>query len=209
MGSYLKRRVIDPVVIPIALFIVLAVIVISVGETLLALFRPGDTKDRLDRPELWFALGLSTLVIFGLAFVASRPKGTLGPLDRDVAVGKREIFAEPLPPVDRQAIRGVRGTVDDIEAGFTLYADSGAIATVRGLLPGAVDRGRQFRGFLYANGLSGVSDELWIPVEAVMSVYPESHAAFLAIKGDEMEHFGWHQPPEAMTRTPARKVSHL
>ena len=207
--GYIKRHLIDPFILPIALAVVLAIIVISVGETLLALFQPGDTKDRLDRPELWFALGLATLIIFGLAFLASRPKGTMGPLDREVAVGKRPIFEESLPPVDQQVRQGPRGTVDDLEEGYTLYADSGAIATVRGLLPGAVDQGRQFRGFIYANGVKGVADELWIPIEAVMSVYPEGRAAFLAIKGDEMEAFGWDEPPESMRRTPARKANQL
>lgn len=209
MGGNLKRQFIDPFVMPIVIIGVLALLVITVGEALLALFQPGDTKDRLDRPELWFALGLSTLVIFGLAFVASRPKGTLGPVDRDVAIGKRGIFEEQDQPIDASARLGPRGTVDDLEEGFTLYADSGALAIVRGLLPGSVDFGKQFRGFIYAKGLSGVSDELWIPVEAVMSVYPESRTAFLAIKGDETEHFGWNIPPESMRRAPARKVSHL
>lgn len=209
MGGYIKRRLIDPFVMPIVIIGVLAVIVITVGEVLLALFQPGDTKDRLDRPELWFALGLSTLVIFGFAFLASRPEGALGPVDRDLAIGKRRIFDEPAQPVERTTQLGPRGTVDDLEDGFTLYADNGALATVRGLLPGSVDFGKQFRGFIYAHGLSGVSEELWIPVEAVMSVYPESRIAFLAIKGDETEHFGWHIPPESMRRAPARKVSHL
>ncbi|HYH11577.1 MAG TPA: hypothetical protein VD789_04400, partial [Thermomicrobiales bacterium] len=174
MGGYIKRRLIDPFLMPIIFGAVIAAIVISVGETLLALFRPGDTKDRLDRPELWFALGLSVLVIFGLAFIASRPKGTLGPVDREVAVGRRPIFEEPLPQADLAVRQGPRGTVDDIEEGFTLYADNGELALVRGLLPGSVDAGKQFRGFIYAKGLHGASDELWIPIEAVMSVYPES-----------------------------------
>lgn len=208
MGDYFKRHLIDPFIMPIIIVAILAATVITVGESLLALFQPGDTKDRLDRPELWFALGLSTLVIFGLAFVASRPKGTLGPIDRDIAIGKRGIFEEPVPVPDTARL-GARGTVDDIEEGFTLYADNGALAVVRGLLPGSVDSGRNFRGLIYANGLSGVSDELWIPVEAVMTVYPESRSAFLAIKGDETEHFGWNLPPSTMSRTPARKSTHL
>ncbi|MBA3275756.1 MAG: hypothetical protein H0T72_08175, partial [Chloroflexia bacterium] len=45
----------------------------------------------------------------------------------------------------------------------------------------------------------------WIPFEAVMSVYPETRSAFLAIKGDETEHFGWNVPPESVRRGPARR----
>lgn len=209
MGGYIRRWLIAPFTMAIAFAAVIAVVVITVGETLLALFIPGDTPDRLNRPELYFALGLATLVIFGLAFFASRPEGSLGRFDRAVAIGRRPIFEEPLPQPEPTVRLGPRGTVDDIEEGFTLYAGNGEIARVRGLLPGAVDAGKQFQGFVYAEGLYGVSEELWIPIEAVMSVYPESRAAFLAIKGDELEHFGWHVPPESMRRVPARSASHL
>lgn len=209
MGGYIKRHLIDPFIMPIIIIGLLAAVVIGVGETLLGLFQPGDTKDRLDRPELWFALGLSILVIFGLAFLFSRPKGALGPVDRDIAIGDRAIFDPPLPPVDELARSGARGTVGDIEEGYTLYAENGALAVVRGLLPGATDYGKRFNGFIYAHGLSGASDELWIPVEAVMSVYPETRSAFLAVKGDETEHFGWHVPPESLRRLPARKTDHI
>lgn len=208
MGGYFKRHFIDPFVMPVVIVGLLVALIVIVGESLLALFQ-GGAKDRLDRPELWLALGLSTLVIFGMAFLYSRPQGTLGAVDRDVAIGKRGIFDEPLPAVDALARRGPRGTVADIEEGFTLYADNGALAIVRGMLPSATDYGKRFQGFIYANGLFGASDELWIPVEAVMSVYPESRSAFLAIKGDETEHFGWNVAPESMRRTPPRKSTHL
>jgi hypothetical protein len=77
------------------------------------------------------------------------------------------------------------------------------------MLPGATDFGKRFAGFIYAEGLSGASDELWIPVEAVMSVYPETRSALLAIKGDETEYFGWNEPPESLRRRPARKTESL
>jgi hypothetical protein len=208
MGGYIKRHLIDPFVMPIIIIGILAAIIISIGETLLALFEPGEV-DRIDRPELWFAIGLAGLVLFGFAFLYSRPRGTLGPVDRDIAIGRRGIFEEPLPAPDVLARSGPRGTLEDIAEGYTLYADNGAFATVRGMLPGSADFGKRFGGFIYANGLYGASEELWIPIEAVMSVYPESRAAFLAIKGDETEHFGWHVPPESIRRAPARKTSHL
>jgi hypothetical protein len=36
----------------------------------------------------------------------------------------------------------------------------------------------------------------------VLAVYPETNSVFLAIKGDETEHFGWNRPPEGLRRGP-------
>ena len=55
-------------------------------------------------------------------------------------------------------------------------------------------------GVLYAAGLHGANAELWIPVEAVWAVFPETQSAFLAAKGDEVEHFGWNLPPQSFRR---------
>ncbi len=201
----MRQRLIDPFVIPIAVIVVTAILIVTMGESLLSIFQPGDTKDRLDRPELWFALGLSLLIIFGMAFLATRPKGSTGILEKDVVIGNRPFFQEPLPPVDVRARTGPLGTIADIGPGFTLYAQNGALARVVGVLPGGVDYGKRFAGFFYAEGLHGASPELWIPFEAVMSVYPATKSAFLAIKGDETEHFGWSVPPESVRRGPARR----
>lgn len=180
-----------------------------IGESLLALFQPGDTKDRLDRPELWGALALALVIIGGAGFLATRPKGTTGPLEDPVVIGNQPFFEDPLPPVSTLARTGELGTVADIGPGYTLYAQSGALAEVVGVLPGGSDFGKRFAGFFYATGMHGASDELWIPFEAVMSVYPESKSAFLSIKGDETEHFGWNVPPESVRRGPARGVHEL
>lgn len=209
MADYIKRHFVEPFVLPIAIIAVLAVIIIAIGETVLTLFTPGENVDRIGRPELWFALGLALVFLFGCAFLYTRPKGTLGPMDDEVAIGSRGIFEEPAPRVDVSVRQGPLGTVDDITEGYTLYAANGPLADVLGLLPPGTDAGRQYRGFIYASGLSGASDELWIPVEAVMSVYPETKAALLAIKGDETEYYGWNVPPESMRRTPARSVKQL
>jgi hypothetical protein len=209
MGGYIKRHLVDPYLMPIVFFGILGVIIVSIGETLLGFFVPGEEVDRVDRPELWFALGLSLVILFGFAFLASRPKGTLGPIDRDIAIGKRGIFDAPAPTEDALVRQGPLGTVADIEPGFTLYAGNGRLATVKGMLPGATDFGKRFQGFIYAEGLSGASSELWIPVEAVMSVYPQTRSALLAIKGDETDYFGWNVPPESLRRQPARRVERL
>jgi hypothetical protein len=203
MGS-LRQRLIDPFLIPIVIAIITVVGIILIGEALLSLFTPGDTKDRLDRPELWAAVALSAVIIGGAGFLATRPSGTTGPLEKEVVIGSQPFFQPALPPVTERARVGEPGRVSDVGPGYTLYAQSGALAEVIGVLPGASDFGKRFAGFFYAEGLSGASSELWIPFEAVMSVYPESKSAFLAIKGDETEHFGWNVPPESVRRGPAR-----
>jgi hypothetical protein len=205
----LRQKLIDPFVIPVVVTVITVVGIILMGELLLALFRPGDTPDRLDRPELWVAVAITATVIFGTGFLATRPKGTTGRLEHDVVIGARPFFQEALPPVSERARVGAPGTVGDIGPGYTLYAQSGALAEVIGVLPGGSDFGKRFAGFYYAKGLSGASSELWIPFEAVMSVYPESHSAFLAIKGDETEHFGWNVPPESVRRGPIRGAHEL
>ena len=167
---------------------------------------------RLSRTVMFalaLGLALALVIIGGSGFLATRPKGTTGPLENPVVIGKQPFFSEPLPPVSARARTGALGTVSDIEPGFTLYAQSGALAGVLGVLPGSSDFGKRFAGFFYAKGMHGASDELWIPFEAVMSVYPETQSAFLAIKGDETEHFGWNVPPESVRRGPARGVHEL
>lgn len=200
MADYIKRHFIEPVVMPIAIIAILVAVIIAIGEVVLAIFVPGEEVDRIDRPELWFALGLALVFLFGCAFLYTRPKGTLGPFDTEVPMGSRGIFEEPAPRIDKSVRQGPQGTIADITEGYTLYAANGALAEVNGVLSGATDSGRQYTGLIYASGLSGASDELWIPVEAVMSVYPETKAALLAIKGDETEFYGWNIPPESMRR---------
>lgn len=199
MSKFLDKYVV-PVLLPLVLAVIIGAILMTIGETFLAVFQPGDTKDRIDRPELWVGVGILLVVIAAMAFLASRPKGALGPLDREVAIGSRPLGADQLPPVDKTRVRGRLGTVQDIEAGFTLYAQSGALARVIGLLPGGTDYGKRFSGFMHAEGLGHAAKELWIPFEAVTAVYPESRSVFLAIKGDETEAFGWTSPPESITR---------
>ncbi len=198
MVAKLKRQFITPTLMPIAVAIVVAVMIITIGEMLLALYQSG--RPELQRVELWVGTLLSLAILGVAAFLSTRPAGRLGPLDREVAIGKQEFFAPELPPVDVAARNGPLGTVDDITAGYMLYARNGALARVVGIIPGSEEFGRRFRGFIYAQGVHGASDELWIPYEAVMAVYPETQSAFLAIKGDETEHFGWNRAPASMRR---------
>ena len=50
------------------------------------------------------------------------------------------------------------------------------------------------------SGDRGSGPELWIPIEAVLDVFPETQSAFLAIMGDEAEAFGWDKPPQSFNR---------
>ncbi len=205
MGN-LRRKLIDPFVIPLVIIGVTLALLTLIGESFLGVFTPGQEVDRIDRPELWIGIGITVGVIALMAFLATRPAGSLGPLEKEVVIGSRPFDAKPMPPVDSRVRSGEPGTINDIDAGYTLYASSGALATVRGLLPGGVDYGKRFAGFIYTEGKNGASDELWIPVEAVSAVYPATRSAFLAIKGDETEAFGWHMPPETVSRGPVRHM---
>jgi hypothetical protein len=214
MSAYIRRWFATPLglalgVVALAAVIIItivlaAVIIITIGEMLLSLADPEATQDSINRPELLFALGLAALLLLALAFVANRPEGTTGRLEQPLAIGKEPFLTPPPPPPDIALRRGPVGTVDDIQPGYLLFARNGALARVLGKVPGSNEYGRRFSGYLYAQGVYGASDELWIPNEAVLAVYPETQAAFLAIKGDETEYFGWNKPPSNLARTPSR-----
>lgn len=198
MGKFFEKYIVSFFLPFIVLAFIIGVLVV-IGESFLGVYQGGE-KDRLDRPELWIGIGILLGIIAVMGFVASRPKGSLGMLDRTVAVGSRPLWSDQLPAVDTTKIRGQVGTVEDIQAGYTLYGQSGALGRVLGLLPGGTDYGKRFSGFMYAEGVGHASKELWIPFEAVTAVYPETKSVFLAVKGDETESFGWNSPPESMTR---------
>jgi len=198
VGAQFGRRIIQPLVVPLGVFVVVAAIIIFIGQTLISLFENGRTE--LERPELYFATFLALLILGVAGFLATRPDGTLGPLDRDLAIGSKPMFAPVLPPIDIAARNGVPGTIADLAPGYVLYARSGALANVIDVLKGVEEHGRVRNGLIYAQGIHGASDELWIPIEAVSAVYPETRSAFLAIKGDETEAFGWNRPPMSFSR---------
>jgi hypothetical protein len=198
VGAQFGRRIIQPLVVPLAVFAVVATIIIVIGQTLIGLFEHGRAE--LERPELYFATILALLILGVGGFLATRPEGALGPLDRDLAIGSKPMFAPVLPPIDVAARNGPAGSLADLAPGYVLYARSGALAHVIDVLKGVEEHGRVRSGLIYAQGVHGASDELWIPVEAVSAVYPETRSAFLAIKGDETEAFGWNRPPLSFSR---------
>lgn len=203
------RELILPTVVPIAVIILAGILIVGIGELLLGLVDANPSSE-LARPELWVATGLALVVLGACAFIATRPEGSLGKLDQEIAIGSRPMLAPPLPPVDVQARRGPVGTLRDLAPGYTLYARNGALAKIVEVLPTAQEQyGHLRQGLIYAQGLHGANDEMWIPGEAVAAIYPETHSAFLAIGGDEIEFLGWHRPPAAFRRTPGKEEQKL
>ena len=210
MGGF-TRAFLRPAFVFILAAVVVAILIVGIGQLLLALHPElvagrevsgvAATVQEFVRPDLLMALGLSVVVLFGGAVLA-RPRGEPRKLDEPVAIGERPFFAPVAPPpTDEEATRrGPLGTWADIQPGFTLYARNGALANVVTILPPEEEYGKNRHGIVYANGLYGANDEMWIPLEAVYAVYPETRSAFLAAKGDEIEHFGWNLPPESFRR---------
>jgi hypothetical protein len=199
VGQKFERQFIRPTVVPLLVTAITLGLIVLIGKTLLGLYEA--EKPELERWELSGAV-IMALAVLGIgALLATRP-GKLGKLDEPVAIGDRPMFAPPLPPVDVQARNGPLGSVDDIKPGDAVYAQSGQLARVIGMLPGGEEFGQRYRGYIYAEGVFGATAELWIPVEAVVAVYPETHSVFLGIKGDETETYGWNRAPASFRRTP-------
>ena len=158
------------------------------------------TVQEFVRPELLMALGLSLVVLFGGAVLsgpdASRGHSMSRSLSASVPSSPRHTTTDRRGVDQARPARNLGGH----RTGFTLYARNGALAKVIALLPAEDEYGKSRRGIVYASGLYGANDEMWIPLEAVYAVYPETGSAFLAAKGDEIEHFGWNLPPESFRR---------
>lgn len=195
-----------PVAVFVGAAVAVAVIVLVIGNVLLGLHPEdivhGNLASEWIRADLLVAVLISVAVLFGCALLARTPAHAHA-LDAHRVIGKQDFDAPAAAAAPPPTRRGMPGTVADIREGFTLYAQNGALATVLGVLPGEEEYGRRRRGIVYASGLYGANEEMWIPVEAVMSVWPETGSVFLAAKGDEMEHFGWNRPPASFRRTTA------
>lgn len=203
MNFSLGRDVIRPVIVPVLGFALAATAIITIGEIFLNLFDHSMLDDEIRRREIWFGvlLALSFLGIGAALVLSKNNSGKQGLLDRDVIIGSKPMFADnDLTPVTSALRTGERGSVADISEGYRLFARSGEMARVLGQVPGGIEGGRTFKGYLYAEGVRGTAKELWIPVEALLDVFPDSRSAFLAIQGDEAEAFGWDSPPQSFNR---------
>ena len=212
------RAILRPASVFLLVAAIVAAIILLIGNLLLALHPGGEEglhaaytipdlttmREEFLRPDLMAAFLLSVVILLLCAAMA-RPSTEPSFLDREVAIGEKSIFTPVEPPeTDLEATqRGPRGTWSDLAPGFTLYAQNGPLAKVVTVLPGESEYGKTRRGLVYGTGLFGANEEMWIPVEAVYAVYPETGSAFLAAKGDEIEHFGWNRPPESFRRDSA------
>jgi len=185
-------------------------LIFGIGHLLLH-FADHTVTGELDRKELWVGLALTDGILAVASFLASRPAGSLGPLDKQTAIGRTPMSGElNLAPIPLSAKYGPEGSIADIRAGYTLYARNGALAETVDVLKSVEDIGGVQRTLIYAKGMYGAQDEMWIPVEAVTGVYPDTRSAFLAIAGDEAETFGWNRPPASFSRhAPAPKETPL
>lgn len=209
MGRYIAVRWVRPALVGIIAAGITGTFIFLIGHLLLR-FSDHSITQELQRKELWIGLVLTIGILAVASFLATRPAGALGPLDKPVAIGKTPMAGElSLGAVPLSAKYGPEGTVADLAEGYTLYARNGGFAETIDILKSVEDVGGVQRTLIYAKGLYGGQDELWIPIEAVSGVYPESRSAFLAIAGDEAETFGWNRPPLSFSRTERPKETPL
>jgi hypothetical protein len=199
MGGF-ARAFLRPAFVFLLVAVIVGILIVGIGTLLLRL-HPEIITNEFIRPDLIAALALTILVMLAGA-ILSRSPSEPRKLDESVVIGEKPFFTPAAPPpTDEVATRrGPRGTWADMQPGFTLYARNGPLGEVITILPGEEEYGKTRRGVIYASGLYGANDEMWIPIEAVYAVYPETRSAFLAAKGDEIEHFGWNRPPESFRR---------
>ncbi|CAN5525273.1 hypothetical protein BH23CHL5_BH23CHL5_19340 [soil metagenome] len=209
VAQYVSVRIVRPAVVAILAAIVVGVFIFAIGQLLLNV-HDAHLTDELRRQELWIGVALTVGILSVAAFLNSRPEGALGPIDKEVAIGAKPMRGElALSPVGPVARHGAIGDRSDLTAGYTLYARNGALAHLNEVLTSVEDVGDQPRTLLFARGLHGAPEQLWIPIEAVSTIYPETQSAFLAIAGDEAEALGWHRPPASFARTERRTVPSL
>lgn len=207
--EYVSVRLIRPLLVCLLAILITAGLIVLIGETLLNV-HDVDITSEFKRKELWLGVGLTVGILAVAGFLFSRPTGALGPLDKEVAVGDKPMRGELVGAVSNVEERnGPAGTIEDIGLGFTLYARNGALAEVGDVLRSVEDIGSTNRTLIYARGLHGADDDLWIPVEAVTNVYPQTRSAFLAVAGDEIESLGWNRPPASFGRVERPKETPL
>lgn len=210
MGRYFAVRWIQPLVVALLAVSVTGIFVFLIGRLLLH-FADHTITAELERKELWIGLVLTVGVLAVASFFATRPAGALGPLDRETAIGRRPMSGE-LPTTSVRPLSadyGPEGAISDLASGYTLYARNGALAETLDVLKSVEDIGGVERTLIYARGVKGAREELWIPIEAVSAVFPDSRSAFLAVAGDETEAFGWNRPPDSFSRKERKKETPL
>jgi len=196
--------VIRPVAIFVGVTVVVVGIILAIGNALLGLHPheiiPGNFRSEWVRQDLIAAVVAALAVLLVCSWLA-KPKAGPDVLDKDLVLGHTDFWdTSSLGPMRAKDFSGPMGTAKDIAPGYKVFAQAGQLGTVLGMLPGEEEFGKRRRGLIYVKGAYGANEEMWIPVEAVMGVWPETQSVLLAAKGDEMEHFGWTLPPESFRR---------
>lgn len=200
VASYVNVKFIRPTVFSLLALLLAGALIVLIGEALLAIIDSSVTSE-LRRRELWLGVALTVGILAVASFLATRPAGSLGRLDKEVVIGSKPMSpAYTLGPVDLSVRHGQPGTIADLGIGYTIYARNGALGEVIDVLQSVEDVGGRARNLIYARGRHGAENEMWIPIEAVTAVYPDTRSAFLAVSGDEIETYGWHRPPSSFSR---------
>jgi hypothetical protein len=181
-----------PIILLVIVFAFAVGWVVGYGEWLLAVVDPSVDRDSFARPEIWVAVGSAAVIVIGAGLIAYSPPGRFAFLEQRKLVGREPIFTLPPPGPAAVARHGATGSVGQIGGGYTLFLRDQPLAYVVGTVPGRRGQG----GFLYAAGFEGNARQIWVPVEAVAEVYPDSQSAFLTARG--MNPNAWTVMPESV-----------
>lgn len=183
-----------PLILLVVVFSAAVGFVVGYGEWLLAVTDPLIDKDSFARPELWVAIISGAAIVIVAGLIAYSPPGRFAFLERSQIIGKEPIFAPPPPGPAAVARSGSTGSVAQIVEGYTLFAKDTPLAYVIGTVPSRRGQG----GFLYAAGFDGNARQIWIPLDAVADVYPDTRSAFLTMRGTDPAALGWTTMPESV-----------
>ncbi|HEV2529876.1 MAG TPA: hypothetical protein VGT61_15640 [Thermomicrobiales bacterium] len=168
--------------------------VVGYGEALLAVVDHSIEKNSLARPEIWVAVIPAAIIVILATLIAYSPAGRFGFLEKQTLFGKEPLFAPAAPGPSVLAKRGVTGRASDVAAGWSLYANDVPLGRVVGIVPGRRGEG----AFLFTNGFAGQPRQIWVPMDAVNEVYPETRSAFLRMRGLDAAAYGWTTMPESV-----------
>ena len=183
-----------PIILLVIVFAFAVGFVVGYGEWLLAVTDPTIDRNSFARPELWIAIISGTVIVVVAGLIAYSPPGRFAFLERAQMIGKEPIFAPPPPGPASVARSGRTGSAAQITEGYTLFAKDTPLAYVIGTVPGRRGQG----GYLYAAGFDGNARQIWVPVDAVADVYPDTRSAFLTMRGTDPAAYGWTNMPESV-----------
>ena len=181
-----------PIILLVIVFSLAVGFVVGYGEWLLSATDSTIAKDSFARPEIWVAVISGAVIVLVAGLIAYSPAGRFAFLEQGKIVGKEPIFEPPAPGPAAIARIGATGNIGQIDAGYTLFLRDEPLAYVVGTVPGRRGRG----GYLYATGFEGNARQIWVPVEAVADVYPDSRSVFLSARG--MNANDWTVMPESV-----------